>query len=220
MLQPGNRISVMKLYEYFRSSASYRVRIALNLKGIAAGLEHIKLTEGAQRAEPYLRLNPHGRVPALELDTGTIITQSPAILEYLEEAHPNPPFLPTDPVARAKIREMAALIACDIHPLNNLGVLSYLRETFHQDKEAVNAWYAHWITEGFRALEQMVQTPYCAGATLSLADIYLVPQCANAHRMNVSLAPFPKIRAIEAACLALPAFQAARPENHPAAPPS
>jgi len=202
----------MILYEYSRSSASYRTRIALNLKGLRYETPQIHLVKREQFTPDYLAINPQARVPSLELDDGTILMQSPAILEWLEEAYPNPPLLPTAPLARAHVRAMAALIGCDIHPLNNLAPLTYLRETLHADDAAVSAWYAHWITVGFTALEQLVAAPYCAGATVTLADVYLVPQVANARRMQVALDAFPKIVAIEAACLRLPAFAAALPK--------
>ena len=209
----------MRLYEYFRSSASYRVRIALNLKGVAHEIIQVHLLQdgGAQFRPEYTALNPQARVPSLVLDDGTVILQSPAILEYLEEVFPAPALLPEGPVARARVRAIAALIGCDIHPLNNLAVLGYLRQHFAADKNAVEAWYAHWISLGFAALEQMVGAPFCMGDDVTLADVMLVPQVANARRSDVDLSPFPRIVAIEQACLALPAFAAARPEAQPAA---
>jgi maleylacetoacetate isomerase len=207
----------MQLYEYFRSSASYRTRIALNLKGLRYDLVQIQLLQDEQFSPSYREINPQARVPTLVADDGTRLIQSPAILEWLEETRPEPPFLPADPLARARIRAMAALIGCDIHPLNNSGVMVYLRKTLHLDEPAVSAWYAHWITLGFKALEQMVEGPYCAGESMSLADIYLVPQVANARRMHVDLTPFPKIVAIDALCLQNKAFADARPEVQPAA---
>ena len=207
----------MILYEYYRSSASYRTRIALNLKGLSYDLVQIHLLRDEQFSASYRALNPQARVPTLVDDDGIALMQSPAILEWLEEVYPEPAFLPADALARARIRGMAALIGCDIHPLNNSGVMVYLRKTLSLDEAAVGAWYAHWITLGFSALEQMVQAPYCAGDTLSLADIYLVPQVANARRMHVDLTAFPKIVAIDAACLQIKAFADARPEVQPAA---
>lgn len=209
----------MKLYEYFRSSASYRLRIALNLKRLPHETVQIHLLRnGGEQHDPrYLAVNPQGRVPTLVLDDGTVLTQSPAILEWLDETYPEPPLLPRAPLARAHVRAMAALIACDIHPLNNSSVLAYLKNTLSQPQEAVDTWYAHWITLGFTALEQMVSAPYCHGSEVTLADVMLVPQVANARRMKVDLDSFPHIVAIEQKCLALPEFSNARPEVHPAA---
>ncbi len=207
----------MILYEYYRSSASYRMRIALNLKGLAYDIIQIHLLKDEQFSPSYRALNPQSRVPTLVDDDGHPLIQSPAILEWLDETHPDPAFLPKDARARARIRAMAALIGCDIHPLNNSGVLVYLRKTLHLDDAAVSAWYAHWITLGFTALETMVEGPHCAGENLSLADIYLVPQVANARRMNVDLAAFPTIVAIDDLCLRHKAFADARPEVQAAA---
>jgi maleylacetoacetate isomerase len=209
----------VKLYEYFRSSASYRLRIALNLKRVPHDSVHVHLLRngGEQHQPGYLAINPQGRVPSLVLDDGTALIQSPAILEWLEETYPDPPLLPRDVLARAHVRARAALIACDIHPLNNSSVLAYLKKTLSQPQEAVDAWYAHWITVGFMALEQMVAKPYCHGNDLTLADVMLVPQVANARRMKMDLESFPRIVAIEQECLALPAFADARPEVHPEA---
>ena len=208
----------MKLYTYFRSSAAYRTRIALNLKGIAAEQVAIHLTRegGKQHTPEYRAINPQRRVPSLVLDNGEILLQSPAIIEYLDEIHPQPPLLPTDPVERAKVRAVAAVIGCDIHPLNNLAPLQYLKRVLKQEQPAIDAWYHHWIVEGFTALETMVRPgPYCFGASVTLADIYLVPQIYNARRLKVPLDAFPKLVAIDAACLKLPAFDKARPENQP-----
>jgi maleylacetoacetate isomerase len=207
----------MKLYEYFRSSASYRTRIALNLKSVGYDIVQIHLLRAEQFDPAYRAINPQARVPALVRDDGATLIQSPAILEWLEEAYPEPALLPADLLARARIRGMAALIGCDIHPLNNSGVMVYLRQVLGLDDAAVGAWYAHWITLGFTALEQLVEGPFCAGENLSLADVYLVPQVANARRMKVDLSAFPKIVAIDARCLTLPAFADARPEVQAAA---
>ena len=206
----------MKLYTYFRSSAAYRVRIALNLKGIAYEAIPIHLTKngGAQNAPEFRAVNPQGRLPALALDNGDILTQSLAIVEYLDETHPKPPLLPADPVERAKVRALADLIACDIHPLNNLIALQYLRRELKHEQGAIDTWYHHWIVQGFAALEAMLKPgPYSFGREVTLADVCLVPQVFNARRLKVPLDKFPNIVAVDAACLKLPAFDKARPEN-------
>jgi maleylacetoacetate isomerase len=208
----------VKLYSYFRSSAAYRARIAFNLKGVAYDMESIHLTRGGgqQHGAAYRAINPQQRVPALALDNGEVLLQSLAIIEYLDETHPQPPLLPTDPVARAHVRAIAQVIACDIHPLNNTSPLFYLKNTLKHDQDTINAWYAHWITIGFEAIETLLRPgPYAYGAQPTLADICLVPQVANARRFNVPLDRFPKIVAVDAACLKLPAFDKARPENQP-----
>jgi maleylacetoacetate isomerase len=208
----------MKLYTYFRSSAAYRVRIALNLKGVATEQIFIHLTKdgGKQHSPEYRAINPQRRVPSLALDSGEMLMQSPAIIEYLDEIHPKPAFLPADPIERARVRAFAAVIGCDIHPLNNLAPLQYLRRVLKQEQPAIDAWYHHWISEGFAALETMIQGgPYCFGANVTLADIYLVPQLYNARRLKVPLDKFPKLVAAEAACLKLAAFDQARPESQP-----
>jgi maleylacetoacetate isomerase len=208
----------VKLYSYFRSSAAYRTRIALNLKGIAYEMVSIHLTKdgGKQFSPEFKAINPQMRVPALELPDGTVLTQSLAIIDYLDETHPEPPFLPADPSERAQVRAFAQVIACDIHPLNNVGPLKYIKSTFGQEQPAIDAWYHHWILTGFAALETMVRPgPYAFGARVTLADILLVPQVANARRFKVPLDAFPRITAIDTACLKLPAFDKARPENQP-----
>lgn len=208
----------MKLYSYFRSSAAYRVRIALNLKGISYDMSAIHLTRdgGRQHTPEYRAVNPQARVPALELSNGEILTQSLAIIEYLDEIHPEPPFLPDDAVARAKTRAIAQLIACDIHPLNNLIALQYLKRQLKHEQAEIDTWYHHWILEGFSALESMLGSgPYSCGDKVTLADICLVPQVANARRLKVPLEKFPKIVAADAACLKLQAFEKARPEQQP-----
>jgi len=208
----------MKLYTYFRSSAAYRVRIALNLKGIVTEQISIHLTKegGKQHTPEYRAVNPQRRVPSLVLDNGEVMMQSPAIIEYLDELQPKPPFLPADMVARARVRAFAAVIGCDIHPLDNLAPLQYLKRVLKQEQPAIDAWYHHWVIEGFSALETMIRPgPYCFGAEVTLADIYLVPQMYNARRLKVPLDAFPKLVAADAACLKLPAFDRARPENQP-----
>jgi len=208
----------MKLYSYFRSSAAYRVRIALNLKGIAYETAPIHLVKdgGHNRRPEYRAVNPQMRVPALVTSSGEVLIQSLAIIDYLDETHPNPPLLPKDPIARARARSLAEIVACDIHPLNNTSPLRYLKRVMHQEQSAIDAWYHHWVTEGFEALEALVGPgPYCCGSDVTIADICLVPQVSNARRMKVPLDKFPKIVAIDAACLALTAFDRARPENQP-----
>jgi len=208
----------VKLYSYFRSSAAYRVRIALNLKGIRYEMVPIHLTKdgGRQHTPEFRAINPQSRVPALELPSGEVLTQSLAIIEYLDEIHPEPSLLPADALGRAKSRAIAQMIACDIHPLNNLIALQYLRRQLKHEQPAIDAWYHHWISVGFAALEQLLAPgPYACGSQVTLADVCLVPQVANARRLNVPLDKFPRITGIDAACLRLPAFDKARPENQP-----
>jgi maleylpyruvate isomerase len=208
----------MILYDYFRSSAAYRVRIALNLKGLAAERRFIHLRKGEQRAPGFLELNPQGLVPMLTVGSQRL-TQSLAIIEYLDEKHPSPPLLPESAEDRAWVRAVALAIACDIHPLNNLRILKYLGKALGVEEPKRDAWYRYWVTEGFTALETQLaehaQGRFCFGDTPTLADVFLVPQVANAHRLHVPMDAFPRIRAINAACLALPAFDQARPENNP-----
>jgi maleylacetoacetate isomerase len=208
----------MKLYSYFRSSAAYRVRIALNLKGLVYETQPIHLVKdgGHNRRPEYRAINPQMRVPTLIAPAGEILIQSLAIIEYLDETHPQPPLLPKDPLARAKVRALSELIACDIHPLNNTSSLRYLKNTMGQEQTAIDAWYHHWVLEGFEALEQLIEPgPYCCGDAVTIADICLVPQLYNARRLKVPLDKFPKILSVDAACLKLPAFDRARPENQP-----
>ena len=186
----------MKLYGYFRSSAAYRVRIALNLKGLAPEALSLHLTKGQQRASDYLALNPQGLVPALVTDEGNVLTQSLAIIDWLDETHPEPPLLPSDALGRARVRSIALAIACDIHPLNNLRVLNYLTNTLGISDDQKSGWYRYWIDTGFEALEQrFAREPatgrFCHGDTPTLADICLVPQIANAHRYQMDLSPYP-----------------------------
>jgi maleylacetoacetate isomerase len=211
----------LKLYTYWRSSAAFRVRIALNLKGLAyeSVPRHLMRDGGEQRSREYLALNPQGLVPALDHD-GTLVTQSLAICEYLEEIHPEPRLLPGNAVARAQVRSMALAVACDIHPLNNLRVLLYLRGELHQQDEAVNRWARHWIARGFEALEQLVARHsadglHCYGSCVTLADVFLLPQVFNARRVELDLAPYPRLAGVAAHLEALPAFAAARPERQP-----
>jgi maleylacetoacetate isomerase len=215
----------MKLYGYWRSSAAWRVRIALNLKGI--GWEsvpvHLVRDGGEQRRPEYLRLNPQGLVPALECD-GKLFTQSLAIIEYLEETHPAPLLLPGDPAGRARVRSLAQLIACEIHPLNNLRVLQYLEHRLDLDEARRMGWIQHWVCEGLRALEmRLAGEPetgrYCHGDTPGLADCCLVPQLYNARRFGCELESFSTLLAVEAACMELEAFRRAAAEAQPDAAP-
>jgi maleylacetoacetate isomerase len=208
----------VKLYTYFRSSAAYRLRIALNLKGLTSELISIHLQKegGLNRKPDYRAVNPQMRVPALRLDSGEVLIQSLAIIEYLDETHPQPPLLPRDPIARAKARAVAQVIACDIHPLNNVAPLRYLKNVLHHEQAEIDAWYHHWVLEGFAALETLLGPgPYSCGSEVTLADLCLVPQVYNARRLKVPLDRFPRIVAVDAACLKLPAFDRARPENQP-----
>ena len=208
----------MTLYGYFRSSAAYRVRIALNLKDFPYETASIHLIKdgGRQHAPEFRAINPQMRVPALALPGGEVLTQSLAIIEYLDETHPKPPLLPAEPLARAKVRAIAQAIACDIHPLNNTSPLRYLKRDLKHEQPEIDAWYRHWVTVGFEAIEAMIEPgPYTCGAQVTLADICLVPQVANARRLQTPLDRFPKIVAADAACLKLAAFDKARPENQP-----
>ena len=205
----------MKLYSYFRSSTSYRVRIALNLKEIDYELEPINLLKDEQRSEDYLRINPIGGVPALQ-DAGHTLTQSLAILEYLEERYPTPPLLPQAPAERARVRALANVVACDMHGINNLRVLKYLTGELGLSEEQKTAWMHHWLHQGFSALETMLrdneQTEnFCHGHSPTLADICLVPQVFNAKRFELDMAAYPTIERIYAHCETLPAFAEAHP---------
>jgi len=208
----------MRLHDYFRSSAAFRVRIALNLKGLAAGRDFIHLRKGEQRSPAFLAVNPQGLIPVLT-EGEQAFTQSLAIIEYLDETHPRPPLLPDTAAGRARVRAIAQAIACDIHPINNLRVLQYLEREFAVDAAGRDKWYRHWIAEGFQALEPQLAArahgAFCEGDAPTLADICLVPQVANAQRFKVPLESFPRIRSINAACLALPAFADALPDRQP-----
>ncbi|NVK42205.1 MAG: maleylacetoacetate isomerase [Oceanospirillaceae bacterium] len=206
----------MELFTYFRSSAAYRVRIALNLKGIEHRLTPVNLLQGEHLGDDYRALNPQGLVPALKLDDGRLLTQSTAILEYLEAEYPDRPLLPADHYEAARVRAWSNLIACDIHPVDNLRVLKYLKGTLAISDDEKTAWYQHWIHEGFKALElQLAAEPYCHGSDVTLADLYLIPQVYNALRFELDMSAYPKIHSIWDACNALPAFDDARPENQP-----
>jgi maleylpyruvate isomerase len=206
----------VKVFTYFRSSAAYRLRIALNLKGITAESVYVHLRREEQSSPAYLAVNPQGLVPALDHD-GHRLSQSLSIIEYLEEIRPEPPLLPAAPLDRAFVRGIAMSIACDIHPLNNLRVLSYLKNRLGADSPARDRWYAHWIDAGFTGLEAQLSTDarvgrFCCGDSPTLADICLVPQMANAERMRCRLEPFPTLRRLVANARELPAFRAAAPE--------
>jgi len=212
---------MLQLYSYFRSSASYRVRIALNLKGLRYSYVPVHLLKdgGQQHASDYQRVNPAELVPTL-IDDGHAIGQSLAIMEYLDETHPEPALLPRDAVGRARARALAQTIACEIHPLNNLRVLQYLERDLKLDEVTKADWYRHWITLGFTALEKMlIQSPdtgtFCHGDTPGLADCCLIPQIANSRRFATPLDAFPTLRRIESACLALDAFAKAAPQLQP-----
>jgi maleylacetoacetate isomerase/maleylpyruvate isomerase len=210
----------MKLYTFFRSSASYRVRIALNLKGLDYQQVpiHLRRGGGEQRSAAYRAINPQELVPALE-DDGQIFTQSLAIIEYLEEKYPQPALLPSDPAGRAIVRGMALSIACEVHPIQNLRVLNYLKANCHQTDEQVNRWARHWIDLGLGALEQSIVRhgggKFCYGEAPTLADVCLVPQLGNARRFGCDLSRYPMLLAIEKNCAALPAFASAAPEKQP-----
>lgn len=212
----------MKLHTYFRSSAAYRVRIALKLKGLAPDQAFVHLRRGEQARPPFAALNPEHLVPALEVDGPDghhVLTQSLAIIEYLDETHPAPPLLPADPLGRARVRALALAVACDIHPLNNLRVLGRLKAMGHSQEE-VDDWYRHWIAVGLTALEaQLAGDPrtgrFCHGDAPGLADVLLVPQMANARRLACPLDGYPTLLRIDEACRSLPAFAAAAPDRQP-----
>ena len=209
----------MKLYTYFRSSAAYRTRIALNLKEVPYESVPVDLRPAAHRQPDYLARNPQGLIPALA-DGATVISQSLAIIEYLEETHPRPPLLPRSPVDRARVRSIALAIACDIHPLNNLRVLNYLRSPLGHDETAVDMWYRHWIAEGFGALEEEAKRAsgdgrHMFGTDVTLADVCLVPQMFNARRFKCNVDPFPTLVAICAYLETVPAFARAAPAAQP-----
>lgn len=212
----------LQLYTYWRSSAAYRVRIALGLKGLDYETLSTDLVAGAHKTTTYRETNPQGLVPALVHD-GRTIAQSLAIIEYLDEVFPEPALLPADPLQRATVRAMAQAVACDIHPLNNLRVMNYLKAEMAQSEDAVNAWYGHWIHQGFAGLERLVAAhsaagEYCFGDRPSLADACLVPQIFNAQRFNIDISAFPRLLAINGHLTRLPAFITAAPKNQPDAP--
>ena len=210
----------MKLYGYFRSSAAFRTRIALNLKGLSYEQASLHLRSGQQSAPEFLKLNPQGLVPALQ-DGPHLLTQSLAIIEYLDETHPQPPLLPKGPVERARVRALALAVACDIHPIDNLRVLVYLKNKFKISAEQNDEWYRHWINDGFKGLEGLLKSGgtgrFCHGDAPGLADICLVPQVFNAKRVysDADLAVFPTIMRVFGECMKVPAFDAAQPDKQP-----
>lgn len=209
----------MKLYNFFRSGTSHRLRIALNLKGLKYEYLPVDLRTEQHLKPAFKALNPQGLVPAL-VDEGRVLIQSPAIIEWLEERHPEPALLPSSPEARARVRALAAIVGCDIHPINNRRILEYLRNQLHCDEAAINAWCATWISAGFDALEALLAADttrgnYCFGQTPSIADVYLIPQVESARRFKVDMARWPLISAIDAACHKLDAFRMAVPTAQP-----
>jgi maleylacetoacetate isomerase len=208
----------VKLYTYFRSSAAFRVRIALNLKGIAYTPQFVHLAKGAHLQPAYAAVNPQGLLPALEVD-GARLAQSIAIIEYLEEAHPQPPLLPKDILARARVRSLSLIVACEIHPLNNPRVLKYVKNALGHGQDEVDAWYRHWIADGLAKLEAELRRPgtgrHCHGDAPGMADCCLVPQIFNARRFECDLAPYPTVMRVFDACMALGPFSHAQPGRQP-----
>lgn len=210
----------MKLYSFFRSGSSHRLRIALNLKGLGVEYVAIDLAREEHTHDRYLAIQPQGLVPALADDEDHILIQSPAIIEWLEERYPQPPLLPDDPYERARVRALAAIIGCDIHPVNNRRILTHLRSAFGADEQMVQAWCGKWIAEGFDAIEVLLARDerrggFCHGGVPSLADVYLIPQVASARRFGVDLQRWPSISAVDANCARLPAFVDASPAMQP-----
>ena len=211
----------MKLFSYFRSSAAYRVRIALNLKGLSYDYLPVNLLQGEQKGDAYLAQNPQALVPALLTDSDEVVAQSVAILEWLEETHPQPALLPAEPMARARVRSLVNSICCDVHPLCNSGVTNYLRDTHAVDEEGILQWYCTWVQRGFDAIELTLaaqNSRFCFGEAPGMADVLLVPQVYNADRFAISLLHYPHIRRVIDYCKALTAFANAAPEMQPDAP--
>lgn len=211
---------MLQLHNFFRSGTSHRLRIALNLKGLDYEYIAVDLRKDVHLGPAFKALNPQGLVPALVDDAGVVLTQSPAIMEWLEERYPTPALLPPDLHDRARVRAMAALVGCDIHPVNNKRILDYLRQHFGCDEAAINRWCGTWITAGFEALETQLRADtrrgdFCHGATPTLADVYLIPQVESSRRFKVDLSPYPLITSIDRACAALAAFQKALPSVQP-----
>lgn len=208
----------MKLYDYWRSTSSYRLRIAMALKGITAERHTVHLVRGGgeQHSEAYRAINPQARLPSLVLDDGTALIQSPAIIEYLEEIQPDPPLLPRDPIARAKVRAVAAIIGCDTHPLHNVGPLSMLRRDFGRPEPEIQAWIARWVGDGLAAVERLIaEHGFCFGDEPGLADVYLVPQLYAARRFGVPLGDLGRVTRVEELAASHPAFMAAHPARQP-----
>lgn len=207
----------MKLYTFFRGSSPFRVRIALNLKGLEYEPAFVHLAKGEQQKPPYAAVNPQSLVPALVLDDGHVLTQSLAIIEYLEDKCPRPPLLPSDAVGKARVRGLAALVACEIHPLNNLRVLQHLKRSLGQSEEQVNAWYRHWIADGLAKLEAQLDpnAKFAYGDAPTMADCCLVPQIFNAKRYDCNLAPYPTTMRVFEQCMGLEAFDRAQPAKQP-----
>lgn len=207
------------LHNYFRSSTSVRVRVALNLKGLDYEYQAYALLPNAHKSEAYLRLNPQGLVPALEISDTAVLSQSLAIIEYLDETRPEPPLLPQDPLGRARVRALSQIIGCDIHPLNNLRVLRKLKSDFKADQDAVTDWFTHWVHEGFSALEHRLQEPetgkFCHGNTAGMADICLFAQVLNNTRFDIDMSAYPIIMRIYNMCLDIDAFVRAMPAHQP-----
>ena len=207
----------MKLYTYFRSSAAFRVRIALNVKGLRYESLFVHLAKGEHRRPEYAKVNPQGLLPTLELDDGIRLNQSLAIIEYLEDKCPRPPLLPSDAVGKARVRGLAALVACEIHPLNNLRVLQHLKRSLGQSEDQVNAWYRHWIADGLAKLEAQLdpKAKFAYGDAPTMADCCLVPQIFNAKRYDCNLAPYPTTMRVFEQCMGLEAFDRAQPAKQP-----
>jgi len=208
----------VKLYTYFRSSAAFRVRIALNLKGLEVTPQFVHLAKGEHLQPAFAKVNPQGLLPVLEVD-GTLLTQSIAIMEYLEETQAQPPLLPRDPLGRARVRSLSLIVACEIHPLNNPRVLKYVKNNLGRSQDEVNAWYRHWIADGLAKLETELARPgtgrYCHGDTPGMADCCLVPQIFNAQRFDCDLKPYPTLMRVFDACMQLDAFDRAQPSKQP-----
>jgi len=207
----------VKLYTYFRSSAAFRVRIALNVKDLRYESLFVHLAKGEHRRPEYAKVNPQGLLPTLELDDGIRLNQSLAIIEYLEDKYPRPPLLPSDAVGKARVRGLAELVACEIHPLNNLRVLQHLKRSLGQSEEQVNAWYRHWIADGLAKLEAQLdpKAKFAYGDAPTMADCCLVPQIFNAKRYDCDLAPYPTTMRVFEQCMRLEAFDRAQPAKQP-----